>query len=67
MEPAHFTLYPALCPAGYVLVPTGRQQGGLECQCEQNSQLIINCEDDQDKVLIEVTKMDCIARDFVKL
>ena len=54
MESAHFTLYPALCPAGYVLVSTGGQQDGLECQCEQSHQLIINCEDDQDTIIIEV-------------
>lgn len=47
-------LYPSPCPAGYDLVPTGQQQGGLECQCEQNNKLIINCEDDQDSVIVEV-------------
>ena len=48
-------MYPDLCPAGYDLVPTGAQQGGLECQCERNDKLIINCEDNQDTVIIEVT------------
>ena len=49
-----FTLYPLPCPAGYDLVYTGQQQGGFECQCEQNNQLIINCEDDQDSIIVEV-------------
>ena len=57
MKPAKFTLYPDLCPAGYDLVPTGAQQGGLECQCAQNNQLIINCENNQDLVLVEVKLM----------
>ena len=56
VKPAKFTLFPAPCPAGYDLVFTGQQQGGLECQCEQNNQLIINCEDDQDSVIVEVNK-----------
>ena len=49
-----FMLHPLLCPSGYVLVPTGQQQGGLECQCEKNDRQIINCEDDQDTIIVEV-------------
>lgn len=54
VKTATFALYPSLCPAGYGLVPTGQQQGGLECQCEQNNALIINCEEDQDKIVVKV-------------
>ena len=54
VKPATFTLYPLPCPAGYDLVSAGQQQGGLECQCDKNNKLIINCEDDQDTLIVEV-------------
>ena len=57
VEPVTFTLYPLPCPAGYALLSTARR--GLECQCEDNNNLIINCEDDQDSVIVEVQL--CIA------
>ena len=56
-KPAKFKLHTLPCPAGYDLVSNGQQQGGLECQCEQNNKLIINCEDDQDSVIIEVISL----------
>ena len=54
VKSASFLLYPALCPAGYVLVPTGQRQGGMECKCDRNNSLIIECENDQDTIVVEV-------------
>lgn len=53
---ASFLLHPTLCPAGYVLVSTNLNIRGLECQCDPNIvyKLIIHCESDQDKIIVEV-------------
>ena len=51
---ASILLYTTLCPAGYVLRPTGQNKKGLECQCNSNNTFIKECEGDQDRILVEV-------------
>lgn len=56
IKPGTFKLYPEPCPAGYSLALTGQvnSANAMECQCDEGNTLIIHCENDQDKVIVEV-------------
>ena len=57
VNPTTFLLYPDLCPAGYSLVLSGQVNfsvNEMECQCDKNNSNVINCENDQDKIVIRV-------------
>ncbi len=47
-----FVIYPDVCPVGYSL-RQGTLHNGYECRCK-DIQEILNCEDDQDTILIRV-------------
>lgn len=49
-----FVIYPDVCPVGYAL-RNSTTQSGLECSCKKDVYQILNCEDDQDTILIQVS------------
>lgn len=45
-----FTLFAALCPGGYEVVYSPR----VMCRCKESVSQVLNCEDDQDSIIIQV-------------
>ncbi len=44
-------LYADLCPGGYELTPS---ENGFECSCKNQVLEVLDCEEDQDRIIIEV-------------
>ncbi len=54
MKTDSFVIYPDVCPVGYTLRQAALHSG-YECRCQEDiQQIILNCEDDQDTILIQV-------------
>ena len=56
-----FIFYPLPCPGGYILQPSDGVQGSMVCRCQDNVTQVINCEDDQDTIVIEVCMCVCVC------
>ena len=54
-----FIFYPLPCPGGYILQPSDSVQGSMICLCQDNVTQVINCENDQDTIVIEVCVCVC--------
>ena len=49
-----FELYSSLCPGGYEV--SGNSRTGMKCQClEQTEGRIVNCEQDQDSIIVQAS------------